>query len=79
MCTVHMFFRQNLGFLAIGFPRLPCYFINIRQKRGYFVMSLVLVFVLGFIIAVVVGQKLKINCGFVAIALGFVITWMFGG
>lgn len=79
MCTVHMFFRQNLGFLAIGFPRLPCYFINIRQKRGYFVMSLVLVFFLGFIIAVVVGQKLKINCGFVAIALGFVITWMFGG
>ena len=42
-------------------------------------MSLVIIFFLGFILAVVIGQKLKINCGFVAIALGFVITWMFGG
>ena len=42
-------------------------------------MSLVIIFFLGFILAVVIGQKLKINCGFVAIALGFIITWLFGG
>lgn len=42
-------------------------------------MSLVIIFFLGFVLAVVIGQKLKINCGFVAIALGFIITWLFGG
>lgn len=42
-------------------------------------MSLVIIFFLGFILAVVIGQKLKINCGFFAIALGFIITWLFGG
>lgn len=42
-------------------------------------MSLVIIFFLGFILAVAIGQKLKINCGFVAIALGFLITWLFGG
>lgn len=42
-------------------------------------MSLVVIFFLGFILAVAIGQKMKINCGFVAIAIGFLITWMFGG
>ncbi|MDO4267750.1 MAG: SLC13 family permease [Eubacteriales bacterium] len=42
-------------------------------------MSIAIIFFLGFIAAVAIGQKLKINCGIVAIAIGFVLTWLLGG
>ncbi len=42
-------------------------------------MTNVLIFFVGFILAIVIGQIFKINPGFVAIALGFIITWIFLG
>lgn len=42
-------------------------------------MTIVVLFFAGFILAVVLGQRLKINAGIVAVAIGFVLTWIFGG
>ncbi len=42
-------------------------------------MSNVFIFFIGFVLAVVIGQKMKINAGIVAIAFGFILTWIFGG
>lgn len=39
----------------------------------------VLVFFLGFVLAVVIGTKFKVNCGFLAIIFGFLITWFYLG
>lgn len=41
-------------------------------------MTIVLVFFIGFILAVVIGQKCKINAGLVAIGIGFILTWILG-
>lgn len=42
-------------------------------------MGLVLIFFAGFALAVAIGQKMKVNIGMVAIAFGFILTWLFGG
>lgn len=42
-------------------------------------MTVAIVFFIGFVLAIVIGQCLKINPGFVAIALGFILFWIFGG
>lgn len=42
-------------------------------------MDKVVIFFVGFALAVILAQKLKINAGFVAIGFGFILTWIFGG
>ena len=42
-------------------------------------MTLVVIFFVGFVLAVVLGQTLKINAGLVAIVIGFILFWIFGG
>lgn len=42
-------------------------------------MTVAIIFFVGFVLAVVAGQALKINPGIVAIALGFILFWIFGG
>ena len=42
-------------------------------------MTMVVIFFLGFILAVVLGQSLKVNAGLIAIAFGFILFWLFGG
>lgn len=42
-------------------------------------MTVAIIFFVGFVLAVVIGQALKINPGIVAIALGFILFWIFGG
>ena len=42
-------------------------------------MTIVIVFFVGFVLAVVLGQSLKINAGLCAIVIGFIIFWIFGG
>lgn len=39
----------------------------------------VAIFFIGFVLAVVIGQKMKINAGLIAVAFGFILTWVFGG
>ena len=38
-------------------------------------MTNVLIFFAGFVVAIALGQKLKLNPGFVAIFIGFLLTW----
>ena len=42
-------------------------------------MDKVVIFFVGFALAVILAKKLKINAGFVAIGFGFILTWIFGG
>ncbi len=42
-------------------------------------MTNVIIFFLGFILAIIIGQIFKINPGFVAVAFGFVLTWILLG
>ncbi len=42
-------------------------------------MTNVIIFFAVFALAVVIGQKLKINAGFVAVAFGFILFWIYGG
>jgi|GEM_PF-3030242 len=41
-------------------------------------MTAVIIFFVGFILAVLIGQKFKINAGLVAIGIGFILTWILG-
>ncbi len=41
-------------------------------------MTTVLIFFIGFILAVVIGQKCKINAGIIAIGIGFILSWILG-
>ena len=43
------------------------------------ISSSVIIFFIGFVLAVVIGQKFKINAGIVAIGFGFILTWILGG
>lgn len=42
-------------------------------------MSTVIIFFACFAVAIVLAQKLKVNAGFIAIILGFILTWTIGG
>ena len=42
-------------------------------------MTIVIVFFVGFVLAVVLGQSLKINAGLCAIVIGFIIFWILVG
>ena len=39
-------------------------------------MTNVLIFFLGFVVAIAVGQFFKVNPGFVAILIGFLLNWI---
>lgn len=39
----------------------------------------VAIFFIGFVLAVIIGQKMKINAGLIAVAFGFILTWIYGG
>jgi len=38
-------------------------------------MSMVIIFFVGFALAILIGQKFKVNAGFVAIIFGFILNW----
>lgn len=42
-------------------------------------MTVAILFFVGFVVAVVVAQVFHVNAGFVAIAIGFILFWFFGG
>jgi len=41
--------------------------------------TIIIVFFLGFVLAIVISQKFKINAGFLAIGFGFILNWACGG
>lgn len=53
--------------------------MQVTAKRERTELMNVLIFFLGFILAVVIGTKFKVNCGFIAIIFGFLITWFYLG
>lgn len=42
-------------------------------------MTNVIIFFLGFVIAILIGQFFKVNAGFVAIIFGFILNWVIVG
>lgn len=41
--------------------------------------AITIVFFIGFVLAIILSEKIKVNAGFVAIGFGFLLTWITGG